>query len=250
MRLSLAFAAANQCTTYLAQRGLEVSLSQDPLEVAASVAAVGKPYLTPWLDPLSNDFGERNFFWVIGRSKDGVEMVGGGRIDDLGERPSGLIKRLFDRTYGVGTVTGVSERCDDALQGRVCYLGDLYSRSTRGLGRERVRAFVGVAHAFAAMSFSVDATYSFMRNADILRGSADVNGFTRRVLDPVTWGQMPEARSETEQIVYRHRSDDAVYFNGLIRELGRSEVAQRHCRIDPQREAPSEDSSPELEVDA
>ncbi len=218
-----AFQAAILCQSVLSDAGLAVNMVQDPDEIASAVKDAGKSYLTPWLDPAVNDFTEGNHFWLVAADANGVAMVGGARIDDFGMQPGRAMQSMFRRGYGDGAVLKVSSECDRELRGRVAYFGDLHSRSTSSLGRTRVRCFCGLANFIAVSMFKCETVYSFIRRKDISRGSADVNGFNRKISQPLEWGWLPEARSKSECIAFRKSDSHDEYFNDLILELGSSE---------------------------
>jgi len=219
LRYWAAHLAAAECQTALAKQGLKVAVTVDPGKIRDSVDKVGKPYLTPILDPAQNDFSESNYFWMIASREGEPVIVGGGRLDHMAQGASAHIARGLNRAYGAGTIIDVSSDVSKHLQGRVCYLGDLYSKSVKGLSRNNVRHFLGVANFIAATQFQADYTYSFMRRADVMRGSADVNGFDRRIYKPVQWGSVPTARCDSEIIAYRSATSDEQYFDGIMQEL-------------------------------
>lgn len=228
-----ALRATTNCVNYLAAQGMEVNLIRGVDAVHGAVAAINKPYLTPWLDPAANDFTDANSFWLLA-SRDGVpQIIGGGRVDDLGHDAASKIGAMFERGYP-GALKSVNPECSQRLRGRVAYFGDLKSVSTRGLGRKSVFAFLGVANYIAATQMQADTVYSFMRMKDILRGSADVNGFTCRILNPLSWSHdVPEHRDPSEQIVYRPRADNDAYFSMVTQELGCSELGSSRSPFDP-----------------
>ena len=219
-----AFQAACLCQAKLKALGLSVDVTVDVDRVLGSVKAVGKPYLTPWLDPRHNDFSASNYFWIIASNDDGPQIVGGGRLDIYdGDAASG-IHRQFVRGYGADAVIGVNPAFNQVLNGRITYLGDLYSRAAGGLGRRSIRYFLGVANYISAVSFDADVTFSFMRKADVQRGSADVNGFSRRMYEPLMWGTVPVGLDETGVLVYRNGQEDSSYFREVTQELERTEL--------------------------
>ena len=142
-------------------------------------------------------------------------MVGGCRMDIVPDDEDNFLYNQLCRCYGEGVVKSVHPEVTRALRGRVCYFGDLYSLAGVGLSQRYRRLFLGVAHYIASAHFCADVTYSFMRDRDVRRGSADINGFDCRLYQPVEWGAIPEARDPTELIVYRHRSSNFEYFENL-----------------------------------
>lgn len=210
--------AACECQRALSEKGLSLRVTVDADEVFGSVEEIGKPYLTPWLDPKKNDFTASNFFWLIASREGEPIIVGGGRLDLVGDNAGGHMSRAFARGYGAGAVLGVNPEISTRLGGRLCYLGDLFSKAGAGLSRVHRRNYLVVANYIASQHFKADCTYSFMRVADVLRGSADLNGFDRRLYNPVQWGEVPEGRHESEIIVYRNAGGDRAYFESLMQE--------------------------------
>ena len=215
----IAHMAALECSKALASNGISLRVTVDAAEVATSVASIGKDYLTPWLDPSLNDFTEGNFFWLIAEKKEVPVIVGGGRLDRYGNDGAGTIRRLFERSHGPESIAYVSDAVSVGLRGTVCYLGDLHSKAGVGLSRANRRFYLGVAHYIASVHFRADATYSFMRTSDVMRGSADINGFDQRISEPYGWVEPPSKRSNDEVLVYRRAENNAMYFNALRREL-------------------------------
>jgi len=229
-----AFEASRFSADYLEQQGMTLRTVVDFDEIPEVVGLSGKSYLTPILDPRQNDFSAENSFWLIAE-KDGVPViVGGARVDDVGGNGGAFVKRLFNRTYGEGTITAVDARVGDQIRGRAAYFGDLFSSAAGRLGRRNVRYFLAVANYIAVTHYQVDCVYSFMRGADVQRGSADVNGFMGRNLAPLEWGVKPQGRGDAEQLVYRQSDDHVDYFEAVKLELAcrRSEPSAR--RLCPQ----------------
>lgn len=240
MRADLGYWAAHQaafeCQRALCEKGISLSVTVDIDEIRESVERIGKPYLTPWLDPKLNDFTPANYFWLIASRNENPVIVGGGRLDDVGQNAGGHMSRAFARGYGPDAVLSVNAELSRHLAGRLCYLGDLFSKSGAGLSRVHRRNYLGVANYIASQHFKADHTYSFMRATDVLRGSADLNGLDRRLYDPVRWGAVPDGRDESEIIVYRKAKDDPSYFDRLKRELVPRELESIAARDDLQQE--------------
>lgn len=232
-----ALKAASECQRTLAEKGIALRVTVDETEVLNSVEKIGKPYLTPWLDPRLNDFTPDNFFWLIAERDGQPLIVGGGRLDVVGGDAAGHMLRAFTRGYGAGAVLAVSPEVSARLSGRLCYLGDLNSKSGEGLGGPHRRCFVGVANYIASQHFRADCTYSFMRMRDVTRGSADLNGLDRRVYNPLRWDLVPQGRDESEIVVYREAHDDCGYFGSLMQELGQRGSGSTGARGDLPQEA-------------
>lgn len=227
-----AFETACMCRSKLRAAGLTLSVVQGAAAVHRVVGEIEKPYLTPWLDPARNDFTPKNHFWLVASSARGPEIVGGARLDDMGDAADAAVLSMFQRGYGAGSVLSVSGDVARMLRGRAVYFGDLHSRSSRGMGRRNVRWFLGVANYLSLALFRHDVVYSFIRQADILRGSADVNGFAARIANPVEWGEVPAHRDLSEVIALRRRCGDAAYFEAIKQELGGSRSEQAADPLD------------------
>ncbi|MCH2166013.1 MAG: hypothetical protein MK098_15410 [Marinovum sp.] len=218
-----AFAAATASMAKLEAMGLSLSVEIDAAAIQQSIAESGKTYLSPWLDPARNDFTAANFFWLVANSDEGAQIVGGGRLDQYQGNAAGCLHQMFERGFGPQTVSWVSPEIDAALDGRVMYLGDLHSRATGGLGRRAVRNYLCVANYLAAVQFRADVTYSFIRKADTLRGSADVNGFTNRIPGALVFQEVPDYMDAEGVLCYRPKGQDDGYFKEIRRELGHIE---------------------------
>lgn len=213
-----AHSASIHCLAALAEKGLTVRPTTDSQEIRETVKGVGKSYLTPMLDPALNDFTEDCFFWLVAYLEDKPAIVGGGRLDVIPSRGDSFLKSQLVRGYGENSISSIRPDVSKVLQGRVCYLGDLYSRAGLGLSQNNRKMFLGVANYIASVHFRADLTYSLMRQRDIYRGSADVNGFDGRLKDPVEWGDAPEGRGDREVLVFRRKASDRDYFESLKQE--------------------------------
>lgn len=217
MSAMLPFQAFTRCSEILSRQGIEIEAVTDVDTVHRSVEEIGKPYLTPWLNPATNDFTPENYFWLIGRQEGTAVLVGGARLDIVQSNASGAFLRMFRRAYGPDAVLGVSSECDK-LCGRLVYFGDLQSRTANGLSRKLVRYFLGLAHAMAVAHFRADVVYSFIRKADGLRGSADINGFDGMIRSPLLWGEQPPGRNTTERLYFRGPQMHRPYFEELLKD--------------------------------
>jgi hypothetical protein len=226
-----AHCVAAACTKALGSNGIQIDLVTDPDEIAASLSGMRNAFISPWLDPACNDFTSDNYFWLVG-SRDGEPLlVGGGRLDVVGNLGRAFIRNKFNLAYGPGTVCDVRLRVARELRGRVCYLGDLQSKAGSGLSRLNRQYYLGVANFISATHFRADSTYSFMRVLDVERGSADINGFDQRISKPVVWGNIPSSRSMEELIVFRDSINNTIYFQNLKRVL---ELRELKLSDDPQ----------------
>ncbi|MFV1573723.1 hypothetical protein VXL47_12285 [Phaeobacter sp. JH20_30] len=231
-----ALTAASESRRSLASKGISLRVTVNDAEVHETVEKIGKSYLTPWLDPVKNDFTPDNYFWLIASREEAPVIVGGGRLDVVGNDAAGHLHRAFSRGYGPDAVAAVNPEVSARLRGRLCYLGDLFSRSGAGLSQTHRRSFLVVANYIASQHFKADCTYSFMRMHDVKRGSADINGLDKRVYHPLHWGVIPQARDESEIIVYREARDDQSYFDIFTQELEPRVPRSRACHDGPSQE--------------
>lgn len=220
----IALRAMNESLRKLAEVGVEVEVTSDADMIARSVHEVRKDYISPLLDPQKNDFTDQNYFWIIAK-KEGVPVaVGGGRLDCVADQLDQQLLSAFKRGYGENTLLSVSNSVIRELKGRVCYLGDLYIPNGRGLMKSVRPHFLVIANYISSQHFHADVTYSFMRQSDVFRGGADINGFTCRIQTPVVWGKLPSSRCNSELIVYRPKFEDCSYFRSFMPELERREA--------------------------
>jgi hypothetical protein len=203
------------CTQKLATANLTVREVVDPSEIERVISLVGKPYLTPVMNPENNDFTVKNAFWLIAEIDGKPAMIGGARLDDLGgEAISSYWRRSLRRQYrglGDADVSGFSDIMQRDVSGRVAYFGDLFVVSGSGISRRQqlnLRWFTAIGHALTALKWSPDWTYAFIREVDVMRGAAPSYGFSRVVPAPQVWGaEPPEPRSNAEWCALLPRSD-------------------------------------------
>lgn len=234
-----AFKAAKMCVDALSRVGVVVEVENNFDLIPDLVEESGKGYLTPFLDPRLHNFTKQNCFWLTARCDGVLVMLGGARIDDVGMESRDFIASMFGRGYGRGCVCDVDEAVGRNITGRTAYFGDLHSNSSRGLGRQNVRYFTGIANHIASTQFRSDCVYSLMRSVDVLRGSADKNGFTSRIMQPITWNNAPDGWGNNEQLVYRGSADNDKYFNQIIQELDHTRSKQEIPRSVPQLSIPA-----------
>lgn len=229
-----AFEASSACHRTLSDSGIELDVVRDFQTIPALLSEIGKEYITPFLDPHLNSFTSGGCFWLAARKEGRLVMLGGARVDDLGAEAPQFIANTFNRGYRDGCCLSVCGEVARQISGRVAYFGDLMSIGSHSLGRRNVRCFTGIANYLAVSHYGADCVFSFMRSKDVRRGSADVNGFTGRILSPIQWAERPSPDWMDEQIVYRGRDDHAPYFEALRRELVYRQVARMDDHFAPQ----------------
>ncbi|MDO6523242.1 hypothetical protein Q4578_16720 [Shimia thalassica] len=166
-----------------AERALGLSIRQefDLDAIPRILSDMGKEYVSPILDPSKNDFTPSNCFWLVAEDDGKPVMVGGVRLDDLGQLDvKKFWARMLARTFGEEPAAQYLPFPPDVLTGRIAYFGDLFSIAGNGLtraGRERLRLFTTVGHYLTQLEFRPNATYSFIQDRDIARGTPALYGF-------------------------------------------------------------------------
>lgn len=205
------------CQEALWESGMEIRQETDFRKVAPLVEAMGKEYLTPILSPKYNDFTESNCFWLVAEKDGEPHIIGGARKDDLRKaNPSIFLQTCMDRAYGAGEVSNISPSVDAALAGRAVYFGDIYSKQKSAIGRKarfNLRLFTTIAHVLSEQMFAPDVVYSFMRDDHVMRGAADLYGFTQRIQKPLSWATEPYPRENSEWLVYRRKEAFGDFFS-------------------------------------
>lgn len=202
------------CIERLAEDGLRIRELECGPEVENLVSGVGKPYLTPVMSPRSNDFTKKNAFWLVCEDSSGPKMIGGARLDDLGDEDlTKFWQRSLARQYGAEAnnfVEATSELISRDVSGRIAYFGDLYVVQGSAISRrsrERLRWFTAIGHALTLLKWQPNWTYAFLREEDILRGAAASYGFARVVPAPQHWIDPPSPRSNTEWCALSSRKE-------------------------------------------
>lgn len=157
--------------------GYEISVTHDLQRVLGIVASLGKPYLTPLLDPQKNDFTSSNCMWLIVERSGRPVALGGVRLDEIGDDDAEeFLNRTYSRHYP-GGLSRIAEPLKEILKGRVCYVGDLFVDP-----KERGRLFLLEAGMKAcqliiSLRWDPDVTYAFLHSRDTMRGAVNRYGF-------------------------------------------------------------------------
>lgn len=161
----------------LRNAGYDLRETSDFDEVEAIIERLGKPYLTPHLDPSKNDFTPANCFWIVVERLGCPVALGGVRLDDMGHDASEqILRRMYSRHYPGGLVY-ISPSVVAALRGKVCYVGDLYlSPDVRGQ-RELLSSSMTICHLIINLKWQPDLTYAFLHQKHVRRGAAILYGF-------------------------------------------------------------------------
>lgn len=196
---------ASVCRELLKEDGYKIRAVEDFQTIGRVAEILGKPYLTPKLSPLMNDFTPNNCFWLLLEKDEEVIAAGGCRFDDLGKmKLSEFWKNNIARNYRGDNrvISSVAAPVDEALRGRLVYFGDLIIEQ-KNRGRTKVlRRFTHFAQAFAMLKFDPDFSYAFIRNKDAGRGAMGAYGFNSIIHSAQRWTNAPDY----------HRDDDAVLY--------------------------------------
>lgn len=213
---------------YLAAEGFEVEEIGNPAQVADLVEELGKPYITPMSSPTLNDFTRSGIIGLLARRDGQPAMFGFARLEDLGDEPVGSYwRRVFGRAYGCGPtaeiICDVRGEVERSLCRRLVYFGDLFVAPHARGSRMALRAFVCLGHLAVSLKWDPDWTYCFVREQDVLRGSAALYGFNRVFGTPFSWCQEPPPpRSRSELLVAISRNDLAAISDMTIKAVSES----------------------------
>lgn len=227
------FRLAAICLEHLSSEGFCLKQTSSPLLARQWIAEVGKSYLTPFLDPENNDFTERNHFW-LSLQKDGrAVLIGGARFDVLeGEPITEFWRRTNRRNYKVGAedpVQTFSPLCDDAIVGRVVYLGDMYGIPEVRGSVNRLRCFLAIAHLAVMSKWAPDTIYAFMRQGDMDRGADRNYGFLNAIPAAQVWAYKAPHRASSEWCVYNRKTELGHAVVALVERIVR-EIAKGAAR--------------------
>ena len=211
---------AHLCLSRLEGHGLEVEGCADFERVPELISQSPKDYLTPKLSPGFNDFTRESAFWLFLR-KEG-EVVGGvgARLDDLGSEPvSAYWRRTHNRQYPIqsgAAIASIDERVDQFIGGKLVYIGDLFVAPGLSVKRSVSRPLVHFLYALILDKWTFDYAYSFVRDADLIRGAQYQYGMSRTFLWPQTWVSPPPApRANSECLLYAGKDDLAIGLSKL-----------------------------------
>lgn len=200
------------CLSELEAKGYALKVLDDPSGIPGIIEAMGKPYLTPKLSPLLNDFTSADTFWML--LLNGEETVGaaGCRYEDLGARKiSEHWKESLKRQYGGGehdVIEWVSPQVDEALKGKLVYYGDLFFTPEAGRSRRILRLFVMIGHLWTFLKWEPESIYAFVREKDLSRGANFYYSFPRFIPSPQRWVKpAPEPREDSEYLVMLASAD-------------------------------------------
>lgn len=198
---------------YLTKEGYEIEEITNSNQVMGLVDELEKPYLTPMSSPAFNDFTRAGTLGLVARRDGRPAMFGFARLEDLGDESVGQYwARVFGRAYGgdpsANVICDVRREVDRTLGRRLVYFGDLFVAPDARGSRLALRSFVAFGHLAVSLKWDPDWTYCFIRERDVLRGSAALYGFNRVFGRPFSWiGSPPAPRSNSELLVAVSRAD-------------------------------------------
>ena len=217
--------AASSALSKIGESGFTVEATTD-FDVVPNIAdTVGKPHLTPLLDPSNHDFSAQTAFWLILKDEVGNPAgCVGARLEDLrNDEIDDFWRRSFSRHYpDAGSIDiTLSRSARDVLAGRLAYIGDLYMAApTGGLGGasgNRLSCFLHLMHALVALEWKVNAAYSFISAKDALRGAGTQYGYTLQLPRQKGWkGQPPKNRYDDEWLIILPSTDRAAAFRQQV----------------------------------
>ncbi|TNF60066.1 MAG: hypothetical protein EP307_09270 [Rhodobacteraceae bacterium] len=209
------------CRGKLQEDGFRVVVEQDFDRIPSILDEIGKPYLTPKMSPLYNDFTGHDCFWLLLMRDNRVVAAAGTRLDDIG---GGSIaeywRRTMRRQYGANerqVIGRVADPVEQDLRGRLAYFGDLYFTTEAGRSITTVRRFVLIGHMITSLKWNPDWTYAFLRERDVRRGACFHYGFNRFIPDAQFWIDPPAPRENTEYCAMTSRRDLAYMASSYVR---------------------------------
>ena len=193
------------CLEVLRKPGFSVEGTNDITKFENRMLEIGKKRNHAMISPSWHDFTQPEVFGLI-LKKDGRDVGGvAARHTDIGrESLAEYWQRSYQRLYGEGEVSPVHSAAPIAqhsMRGRIVYLGELYlSRPVRGTPF-LTSSVLRYHQALAAITFSPDWLYGFIRAEDINRGKGTQYGFSIQVNSAQLWHRSAPNRSETEYLV-------------------------------------------------
>lgn len=191
-----------KCEAHLAQKGIRVEQVEDFDRIPYLMKQSKKTYLTPIVSPLNNCLTQGNCIWLVGWLGDQPAMIGGARLEDLGdETVASFWPRSLGRLYNrpqAELIENVSNDISHRLSGKLAYYGDLHVMpGMRGM-LSNLRSFITIGHLAVSLKWNPDHIYAFLRENDVMRGAAARYGFLDVFPRPMAWKNPPEPRSSNE----------------------------------------------------
>ncbi|MEM6891853.1 MAG: hypothetical protein AAF636_27610 [Pseudomonadota bacterium] len=182
--------------------------------IVPKLEAIGKTVIHPKMDPLKNDFTDRNCFWLMLEKKGQLFGCVGARLEDIGdESPVSYWARTAERHYPESNLPRfdhVSPEMLKAIRGKVAYMGDLHFHANyRGTAWTNfvLRNLLLLLHINIQINWRVDCTYAFLRRKDYLNAKAEQYHYMRNMPGYQRWDEPPEGRSKTESLLTMPRKE-------------------------------------------
>lgn len=179
------FTMASLCAEYLSCKGfsLEDAVITQALETEINALQNRCP-VNPMLSPMTNDFNERNSFWLLLRK--GTELIGtiGARFDDIAEQNVGnFLADLHNRHYSFDGRLMVEPNLDgraDNVNGGIIYMGDFFFAKGHRGDLAQTQCFCQYAFCIAFSRWWERAGWliALHREIDALDGKPLQHGFT------------------------------------------------------------------------
>lgn len=192
-----------ECTSRLAEAGIDVEQTCDFEMALETVKHMDKPYLTDVMSPRKNDFFEGNCFWLILRDARGNPsgMVGA-RMDETGREAlrdysARKLRNMFPGEEDVPVRPDRLPRIASEIRGRVAYTGDLFvGGELRSTNRHTLRTIVLLLYCVMYMKWSdLDWLYAFLRDRDVRRGAPWLYHFPRVYPMAHSWTLPPSVQT-------------------------------------------------------
>ncbi len=199
------------CLDSLLINGWQVEQSAKFEAVPEVLRNLGKPAMTPIMEPSRNDFTQTNSFWLFAHDDEGPAACISARMDDVGEEGLGaFLSRSMSRGYPPlegGMLRFDADYVGQQMRRKLVYIGELYVRKSARGNREALENLLMLTHSVAALKWQADWHYAFMRARDVKLGMDRTYWFTRRWPGVMEWTNPPEGRSEMEWLVAIPRED-------------------------------------------
>ena len=197
---------AASCLKVLENIGFDVVSSHDFNDLVSFIGDIGKPGLTPKLDPEMNDFLQSSSRW-FGLTLNGEPIaIIASLFQDLGtEGLSSFLLRSTNRQYGEGAVISIASQEVVRIKGKTAYLGELYVKEKYRGRRAWLRAYVMMAMASCCLEWNADYCYAFFRERDFIARMPQLYGFSECIPNIMEWGRDIEGRSSNEVLALTSR---------------------------------------------
>jgi hypothetical protein len=210
---------ASMCSAILRDDGFSLEPAESIQDFEQRMQVLGKDPSHPMLCSKRHDFTQQNSFAIVVKYQ-GVDVGGvAAKFEDIGDLTlSQHLARSSSRLYnngGASPVEAFTHSVDNEIKGRIVYFGELYMHSDYRKGRVDLAALLHHHNALAALKWTPDWIYGFIRQADVLSGKASRYGFTRQYPGCQTWVISGDRRHSTEYLValaYRDAVDAAGFY--------------------------------------